>query len=126
MRMARQWVQSSIRGVRFDPLDLYYESADCSGQAYFATCSPLLTGCSTVGPGNSGHSLHGRVPGATRTPITAGSVSENGFCDTSNLNMNGLPAMAVANLETLFTPPFRVRLFTHVVDTPVPGSGASP
>jgi hypothetical protein len=100
----------------FGPLDLYYESADCSGLAYFATCSPLLTGCTTVGPGNPGHALFSSVADTSRTPITAGSVFNGNDCDVIFLNMKGLPAEPVANLESLFVPPFRLRPSADVID----------
>ena len=102
--------------IKFGPLTLYYASADCSGAAYFGACSPLLTGCSTIGPGDLGHSLFLRTPDAPRAPVSVRSKFD-GFCDTFvAFTLNGLPASPVADLESMFTPPFHLRPSTDVID----------
>jgi hypothetical protein len=103
--------------IRFGPLPLFYESTDCSGIAYFGTCNPLLTGCSTIGPGNPGHSLFVRAPDALRASVSVRSQFQSGFCDTfTPFTLSGLPATSVVNLESTFTAPFHLRPSSDVID----------
>lgn len=111
-------VSVSRTGMKFGPIPLWYESADCSGTAYFGVCKPNITGCSTIGPGNPGHSLYLRASNAPRVPVDVASMFENGRCETlgASFILNGLPTVQVANLDSLFTPPFHLRPSADVID----------
>ncbi len=119
MRAGKQIFVVSINrtDIRFGPLPLFYESADCTGTAYFGTCSPLLTGCSTIGPGNAGHALFLRAPDAPRASVSVRSKFQNGFCEDFNpFTMMALPATSVLDWESTFTPPFHLRPSSDVID----------
>jgi hypothetical protein len=87
---------------------LAYESLDCTGQAWlngpFAT---LILPGTIEGPGQTVY-----IPDLSATPglVTAQSLLQMGRCFTFQFDVSpAVPALPLVDLDTVFTPPFRLK-----------------
>jgi hypothetical protein len=103
----------------FETGDLCFESADCSGPAFACDCgdAPLL-GAAQAAISAPGNTLYASAAGAIPRPVTFQSeIYSDGTCQ----NVFGgscdaaLPVQAMIDLNTMFTPPFRL-----VASSPMP------
>lgn len=97
----------------FEAADLCFESADCSGPALSCDCfDPPLLGAAQAVISTPGNTLYAPAAGATPRPVTLQStLSSDGTCQ----NLAGgftcdvaLPIQPLIDLNTVFTPPFRL------------------
>jgi hypothetical protein len=87
----------------YEGTPLYFVSADCSGQAYFVpTYSPLPATALSL-PGDV---LYGE-DGPSQT-LTLHSLSSGGACYGTGSTLTVVPVDVVANLGSMFVPPFSV------------------
>lgn len=91
------------------PVRLYWASTDCSGTPFVdAQISNRLFPRSFVGP--PGQTVYIPDPESMPQYITVMSFSDNdGPCDTVTQTPNAVRAIPSVDLNTLFTPPFRLR-----------------
>jgi hypothetical protein len=91
---------------------LRFESRDCSGQPFVLSSANELLDLGAVAP--PGMTLYlPEVPSAAPVEIVAGSTASVAGCRVSEylfLDRSYVPAVAVVDLRTLFTPPFRLLL----------------
>jgi hypothetical protein len=89
---------------------LRFESRDCSGQPFLLSSANELLDLGPVAP--PGMTLYLPVPGAAPRQIAWSSYRhDTGGCRTQEqpiLSDGEVPAVAIVDLLTLFTPPFRV------------------
>jgi hypothetical protein len=96
----------------FETGDLCFESADCSGPAFPCECfDPPLLGAAQAVISAPGNTLYATAAGATPRPVTLRSSSWGGTCSDlgwENTCDSALPVQPLVDLDTLFTPPFRL------------------
>jgi hypothetical protein len=92
------------------PAFLAFESRDCSGPPFMYEHPDRLLDWGAIAP--PGLTLYLPAgPGAAPVAITAGSSASVAGCRTSEhpfLDRSYVPAVAIVDLRTLFTPPFRL------------------
>jgi hypothetical protein len=92
------------------PSFLAFESRDCSGPPFISENPDRLLDWGAIAP--PGLTLYlPAVPGAAPVAIVAGSTASVAGCRVSEylfLDRSYVPAVAVVDLRTLFTPPFRL------------------
>ena len=92
--------------------DLAFESTDCSGPPYLISSEsggPSLFAAASIAP--PGHTLYVEDTGASSRSINVGSTlpSVDGCGAFSPpFAMEAIPALTMVDLDTLFTPPFRL------------------
>ncbi|MEM8501235.1 MAG: hypothetical protein AAF542_24690 [Pseudomonadota bacterium] len=94
---------------------LYFATSDCTGTAYVPSSNGVFADVAVQSPGNT---LYIADQGIQPGPVDVGSfianphsgVSNAGTCLTTNFTITGLPATASIDLNTLYTPPFRVEM----------------
>jgi hypothetical protein len=88
---------------------LRFESRDCSGQPFLLSSANELLDLGAVAP--PGLTLYLPVPGAAPRQIAWSSYWRTGGCRTQEqpiLSDGEVPAVAIVDLLTFFTPPFRI------------------
>ena len=94
---------------RGEASSLLFESTDCSGQPFISATMEILTPAFVSPPGNT---VYLPIPGSAMQTINPRSERDrDGQCSpVSFFEPSAFPAQAVINLDTLFTPPFRVQI----------------
>ncbi|WP_242111796.1 hypothetical protein [Luteimonas aquatica] len=118
-RVGDQRIQLYAYRLGFIPYgELYFESSDCTGQAYLPTRNgDLLTPSVVAGPR---HTLY--VPDGPFLAVATHSISDAAQmqCRQQNQHASFRTARSVIDLDDLYLPPFRVSASPEVIDLGAP------